>query len=126
MSTKGVLVWNDHVLLVHNERDEWELPGGQLEDGETPEECVSREILEELSIEATVSGLIDTWVYEVVPGTKVLIITFGCEADRPSDLWHSDEHDGVCLASVNALDELRMPDGYKRSIRHWIGRGPRS
>jgi len=35
VSVKGVLVRNDRVLLVHNERDEWELPGGRIEPGET-------------------------------------------------------------------------------------------
>jgi mutator protein MutT len=115
-------MWRDRVLLVHNERDEWELPGGQLEDDETPEECVVREIEEELSLEATVAELLDTWVYEVRPGQRVLIVTFGCRAEEPSELRHSDEHDGVLLASIADLDDLRIPEGYKRSIRGWHAR----
>ena len=35
------------VLLLRNERDEWELPGGKLEVGEDPADCVVREITEE-------------------------------------------------------------------------------
>lgn len=122
VSVKGVLLWEDGVLLVHNERDEWELPGGQLEEDETPEECVAREIEEELSLSATVEELIDVWVYEVLRGTRVLIVTFGCQARRPSALRHSAEHDGVVLAAVDALDQLRMPEGYKNSIRRWAKR----
>jgi 8-oxo-dGTP pyrophosphatase MutT (NUDIX family) len=66
VSIKGVVLW-DEVVLVHNERDEWELPGGRLEVGETPEQCVVRVIAEELGFVARPEQLLDTWVYEVVP-----------------------------------------------------------
>ena len=35
ISVKGVVVRAGRVLLLKNERDEWELPGGRLEAGET-------------------------------------------------------------------------------------------
>jgi len=36
VSVKGVAVQGGKVLLLRNERDEWELPGGKLEPGEDP------------------------------------------------------------------------------------------
>jgi 8-oxo-dGTP pyrophosphatase MutT (NUDIX family) len=36
VSIKGVLVEAGRVVLLENERDEWELPGGRLEPGEPP------------------------------------------------------------------------------------------
>lgn len=119
VSVRGVLLWGDRVALVHTERDEWELPGGQLERGETPKECVEREIAEELFVTARAVQILDSWVYEVLPGVHVLIITFGCEADEPDQLRHSDEHDGVGLHPVDQLDSLIMPEGYRSSVRAW-------
>ena len=48
VSIKGVLVEAGRVVLLENERDEWELPGGRLEPGEAPETCLVREFAEEL------------------------------------------------------------------------------
>ena len=63
VSVKGVLVRDDRVLLLQNERGERELPGGKLELGGQPVDCVAREITEETGLQVTTGPILDSWQY---------------------------------------------------------------
>jgi 8-oxo-dGTP pyrophosphatase MutT (NUDIX family) len=124
VSIKGIVFLGDRVVLLKNERDEWELPGGRLEAGEDPAACVAREIREELAIAVRVEALLDCWLYEVLPGQEVVIVTYGCRADGAAAPQLSAEHQAVGLFALAELDTLPMPEGYRRSILSWAERCP--
>ena len=106
-------------MLLENERGEWELPGGKLEPGESPEECVAREIREELDLRVEVGPLLDAWLYEVLEGIEVFVVAYGCYVRDLAGMSHSEEHSAVGSFDLNGLDRINLPDGYKRSIKSW-------
>src|SRR4051794_235689 len=91
VSVKGVVLLDGQVVLLKNGRGGWELPGGKLEPGESPEACVAREIREELGLAVRVGPLLDAWVYHIAAGVDVLIVTYGCFPEG-GDVRCSSEH----------------------------------
>lgn len=61
--TAGIIEKDGKVLIAKRKTGKcigakWEFPGGKLEDGETLEECLKRELEEELSIEVEVGDFV--------------------------------------------------------------------
>ena len=124
VSVKGVLGWGGQYVVLRNRRGEWELPGGRLDASDAgPVEALKREMSEELGLEVEVGPIVDSWVYEV-EGKRVLILTYGCQAEQPAELSISDEHIEVALMDEAQLDRAVFPAGYLRSIRAGTSRVP--
>jgi 8-oxo-dGTP pyrophosphatase MutT (NUDIX family)/GNAT superfamily N-acetyltransferase len=119
VSIKGVLFEADRVVLLENERSEWELPGGRLEEGVAPESCLAREIAEELGAEVAVETILDSWLYRVRPEREVVIVTYGVRRTDREALRASAEHRRLGRFALGELDSLALPEGYRRSIRSW-------
>lgn len=122
VSVKGVLVRDGRVLLLKNEREEWELPGGKLELGEEPPVCVAREITEETGLPVTTGPILDAWQYHIREGRDVLIVTYGCHPESNQLPAISDEHKEIGFFTEAEVAGLSMPAGYKQSVRSWFAR----
>jgi 8-oxo-dGTP pyrophosphatase MutT (NUDIX family) len=122
VSVKMVIEFRGKVPLLKNERDEWELPGGKLELGETAESTVLREVHEELALEPeAVSGIeiIDSWVYKIFPHRHVFIVSYGAEYTGSRQPRLSNEHKELGLFDYSEISELVMPEPYKKTISSW-------
>ena len=125
VSIKGVLLLDRRVVLVKNPRDEWELPGGRADAGEAHSQTLSREFAEELCLEVLVGEPIDSYLFEVIPGRQVFIVTYGCTLMGEFKPRLSDEHIEHCLWPVERLAEINLPAGYRRSVEKWAALGGR-
>ncbi|MGA7863545.1 MAG: NUDIX hydrolase [Stellaceae bacterium] len=117
VSVKGVLLEDDRVVLLLNERDEWELPGGRLEPSEDPVACLEREFAKELGAEIVADRILDCWLYHVLPGKEVLVVTYAVLRTDRREFRVSREHRKFGIFTVGELPGLAMPEGYRRSIR---------
>jgi 8-oxo-dGTP diphosphatase len=67
----GIVVRDGCVLLVHRPKyDDWSLPKGKLEPGESWEEAALREVEEETGLSCELGDLVGTTRYDVPEGPK--------------------------------------------------------
>ena len=96
ISVKAVLIHEDRVLLLLNERGEWDLPGGRPDPGEDHRSALEREVCEETGLVVEVGAALDEHLFEVLPdklpGRFVRILPFACRLVGGSDVVLSPEH----------------------------------
>jgi 8-oxo-dGTP pyrophosphatase MutT (NUDIX family) len=121
VSVKGIVIHDRCVLLLGNERAEWDLPGGRPDPAEDHRTALRREVREEAGLEVEVGAALAEYVFEVLPGRFVRILPFACRVVGVSDVVLSREHQEMRwqpLAELSTTIAGRwLPEGYLRSIR---------
>ncbi len=124
VSVKGIVIEDGSVWLRKNERDEWELPGGKMDEGEQPDQTVVRELSEELGFQTRPVRIVDAYLYsiQVSPDESrgVLVISYLCELLEKIGEFELEGEAGKAEFQSFRLDkigELKMPEFYKRAIK---------
>ncbi len=129
VSCKGIVTEAGKVWLRSNERGEWELPGGKLDEGEQPEQTVAREMLEELGVKVEVGSVISNHLHTIKQSFDeshgVLVAIYAClMIERTGQPEHNGEAGPAEFKqfAVSELDDLPMPVFYKQAIRKSVGK----
>ena len=85
-------------------KDGWEFPGGKIEEGETPEHAIAREIKEELNADIFVGDLITTVDYDY-PKFHLSMDWFWAELAPDSDM-ELLEHEAAKWLSIDEIDSV--------------------
>jgi 8-oxo-dGTP diphosphatase len=100
-------------------RNEWVLPKGKLDDGETPRAAAEREVMEETGHDVSVHEFLGTLVYESRGGSKVVHYwRMEARGDAVHELMR-DVRAVDWLPLVDAID--RLSRGYERAFLENVG-----
>lgn len=110
--TAAVIEKDGKVLIARRKRSfmghNWEFPGGKLEDNETLEECLRREIREELGIDIAVGKLISSRKH--VLNCQSAIVLYAYRADYLSGNIVLNDHDEIAWVTPDDLVKYNYPD----------------
>jgi 8-oxo-dGTP pyrophosphatase MutT (NUDIX family) len=95
---KAVIEWQGRLLLVRKSRDDpyqpgkWELPGGRMQQGESPDEALVREVHEEVGLKVHPGRPLALWSWQL-----------GSEWDAPTMIAVAR----LCIANNGDVDMSR-------------------
>lgn len=117
--TCAIIIQNKKILIVQNSSDsehpfQWEFPGGKINIEETSENCIKREIIEELEIEIENCQKINSIEYDY--GFKqIMLIPFLCSIKKGE--IKLNEHNALKWININELSEIDFSDADKKLIQ---------
>ena len=114
VSVKAKIIDSGRILLVKNERGEWDLPGGKIEANDSVEFTVVKEIKEEFGIDIIVKKLIYCQ-NNVVNDVSVLIIVFESEIICNNPITLSFENFNYVFVDKKELHDYRLSNWFSKS-----------
>jgi 8-oxo-dGTP diphosphatase len=106
----GIIFCGDDILSVQRPKnklqyisEKFEFPGGKVEEGETKEEALHRELLEELNLSIKIKSFLMTVVH-LYPDFELTMHSYICEVDSKEITLN--EHIDKKWLKVNELNQL--------------------
>ena len=110
--TAAIIESDDKILIAQRKSEDdifgglWEFPGGKIEDGETPEECMARELMEELEIKVEVGTLITSNKHRYPNGIFELL---AYRVQHICGNFVLNDHDEIKWITIDELSNFEFP-----------------
>ena len=82
--------------------NKWEFPGGKIDPGETPQQCLQRELHEELGLETTIGPLFSDTLYFHDQG-QIRQFTYWVDVVNPPVSVELSEHQAIAWISPDEI-----------------------
>ena len=99
----------------------WECPGGKIDPGETPVECLKRELAEEFSIEAQIGPLVCSTTFVLDGDIQLEILAYNAECTSGTITLH--EHEEILWVFPEELKFYDLVDSDRTIARKILEKG---
>jgi 8-oxo-dGTP diphosphatase len=121
--TAAVIERDGYILIGKRKRGKWhtgkwEFPGGTVEKGETHEQCLKRELLEELAITAEVGDLLCASIFNYTPDWTIKLLAY--RTTYVSGILRLNDHEEIRWVRPRDLIDYDFPEVDKPIIEKLV------
>lgn len=118
VSVKGLLRENNKILMLLNERGQWDLPGGKLEKNCDIDTILESEVKDETNLSVKIGRLIYL-KKNIVYRTEVVVAIYEVENISEDPVYISHEHFNYNYFDPHEIEKLNVPEWVTAVIKSY-------
>ena len=113
---KGIVRKNDHILVLVKPNGTLDLPGGRVEDGETVQYALQREINEETGLKVEIHNAVEEWSFYKTPDHLIKGITLECDY-LEGKVKLCSEHKRYFWTAIDSINRLIFNRNFLKNLK---------